>query len=37
MSIQENDRDTKEDEYLTECGLEFKLPKHHAAIWGWQV
>jgi hypothetical protein len=37
MNIQGTDQDSIEDQYLTECGLEFSLPKHHAVIWGWQV
>ena len=35
LGIQENDRDGVEDQYLTECGLEFRLPKHAAGIWEW--
>ena len=37
MGIQENDRDSLQDQYMTECGLEFSLPKHHSVIWGWQL
>jgi hypothetical protein len=35
LGIQENDRDAVEDQYLTECGLQFMLPKHAAGIWEW--
>ena len=33
-NIQENDRDGIKDEYLTECGLEVRLPKTHMLITG---
>jgi hypothetical protein len=36
MNIQENDRDAKKDQYLTELGLEMKLPKTHAQITGFE-
>lgn len=33
-NVQENDRDGIKDEYLTECGLEVRLPKTHMLITG---
>lgn len=35
LGIQENDRDAIEDQYLTECGLEMRLPEHATGIWEW--
>jgi len=35
MGIQENDRDSVEDEYLTECGLQMVNEKHHTEIYDW--
>lgn len=32
--VEENDRDGRKDEILTECGLQFGLPKAHAASTG---
>ena len=34
MGIQENDRDSVEDQYLTECGLMMKQQRHHGEIFG---
>ena len=33
MGIQENDRDSVEDQYLTEAGLMMKLEKHHSVFY----
>lgn len=35
MGIQGTDEDSMEDQYMTECGLEFRLPEHHGLILGW--
>ena len=37
MNIEENDRDSKENQYMTECGLQMEQPKHHAVIYGWST
>jgi hypothetical protein len=37
MNIQENDRDSTEDQFLTECGLHMEQEKHHASIFGWAL
>lgn len=35
MNIQENDKDSMEDQYLTEAGLQVEQDKHHMEIFGW--
>ena len=37
MNIEEPDRDSKENQYMTECGLQMDRPKHHAVIYGWKI
>lgn len=36
MNIQENDRDSTEEQYLTECGLMLKEEKKHMDIYGFR-
>ncbi len=33
-NIQDNDSDTRKDEYMTETGMEFKLEKAHGVLYG---
>jgi hypothetical protein len=37
IGIQENDEDTFEDMWFTDCGLHFEQPLHHAAIYDWSL